>query len=113
MGQPIEGSNLSASHVTSSSLGEPEQRLERIRCVIRGTARKADGVEGSKDEVAQQARIRLTGQNACALCIPDELVPPGHIAAPQFARGGTCRITGKIGGEDGDRIVAHLVYRSG
>ena len=112
-GQPIEGSNLSGSYVTSSSLGEPEQRLKRIRRVIRGTARKADGVEGSKDEVAQQASIRLRGQNACTLCIPDKLGPSGHIAAPQFARGGTCRITGKIGGKDGDRIVAQLVYRSG
>jgi hypothetical protein len=82
--QPIEDSNLSGSHVTSSSPGESEQRLKRIRRVVRGTARKADGIERSKDEVAQQASIRLRGQNACALCIPDELGRPGHIAAPQF-----------------------------
>src|ERR1035441_5827818 len=89
----------------AGTAGKSQQRLKRIRRVVRGTAREADGVEGSKDEVAQQASIRLRGQNACALCIPDKLGPARHIAAPQFARGGTCRITGKGGGEYGDRVV--------
>src|SRR6478735_9191337 len=91
-GQPIEGSDLSGSHVTSPNVGETKQRLKRIRRVVRRTARKADGIEGSKDEVAQQASVRLRRQNACALCMPDKLSPPGHVAAPQFARGCTCRI---------------------
>jgi hypothetical protein len=111
-GQPIEGSDLSGSHVTSPSLGESEQRLKRIRRVVRRTARKADGIEGSKDEVAQQASIRLRRQNACALCMPDKLVLRRHMAAPQRAGADPAESAGRVG-EHGDRVVTHFVHRAG
>jgi len=111
--QPVESSNLSGSLVASLSLGKSQQRLQRICRAVEGAAGEADGIERSENEVAQQAWIRLSGQNAFALCIPDKLGSPGHMAPPQFARCGTCRITGKSGGEHGDRVVAQLVYRGG
>jgi hypothetical protein len=70
-GQPIEGWTLSGLFVASWILDQSEQRPQRIRGVTRGSTSEADGIERPKNEVAQQARIRFTGQNACTLCIPD------------------------------------------
>src|SRR6185312_8167674 len=113
-GQPIESSSLSGGwFVASPSLGKSQQSLQRIRRVVGGPAGEADGIERSENEVAQQARIGLAGQNAFALCIGDKLGPPGHIGPPQLTSGGTRRITGKGGGEYGDRVVAQLVHRGG
>jgi hypothetical protein len=91
-GQPIEGSNLSGSFVASPDSGESEQLPNQIRIVTRGLAGEADRME-------QQARISFTLQNACALCIPDKLVPRRHIAAPQFVGGKSGRISGRGGRE--------------
>jgi len=52
-GQPIENSGLSSLHAALPTTGKSQQRLERIRGVVGRPTRKADGVEGSKDEVAQ------------------------------------------------------------
>jgi hypothetical protein len=112
-GQPIEALKLSGLFVASLIRGQPEQRPKRIRGVTRRSTSETDGIERSKNQVAQQARIRFTSQNACTLCIPDKLGPPGHIAAPQSARGCTGRITGKGRGEYGDVVVAQFMHGGG
>lgn len=76
-GQPIENLDLSDLLVALTTTGKSQQRLKRIRRVVRRSACEADGVERSKDEVAQQTGIRFRRQNACTLGIRDKLGPPG------------------------------------
>jgi hypothetical protein len=110
--QPIEDSNLSGSHVTSSSPGESEQRLKRIRRVVRGTARKADGIERSKDEVAQQASIRLRGPERLRFVHPRRAGSTGtHSCAAVLRAAVPAESLGK-GASHGDCVATQLMRRA-
>ena len=104
---------LAGSTFASLILSKSQQRLERVCNIVRGPACEAHGIKRPKDEVSQQARIRLTRKNAGALRIRDKLRPSRNVCSPEFADNSTRRIIGKGGCKHGDRVVTQLMYRGG
>jgi hypothetical protein len=82
--QPLAGSTIA-----SLTLSKSEQGLQRFSNVVRRLACEAHGIKRPKDEVSQQARIRLTRKNAGVLRIRDKLRPSRNICSPEFADNST------------------------